>query len=234
MNRQEEDGGNGIGTLKETSLHAALKEHYARAGDRLEVPVEGYLIDIDRGTELIEIQTGNFSALKPKLEILLDDYQLRIVHPIARERWIRRLSLDGEVLARRKSPKRGRVEEIFNELVYIHRFLRHPNLTLEVIMVQEEVSWRDDGRGSWRRKGWSVYDRRLLSVIDSIAFNTPEEFVALLPKDLEDPFTNRDLATAAGLRMRLAQKMTYCLRSSGLLEQVGNRGRSYLYRLPAR
>jgi hypothetical protein len=165
------------------------------------------------------------------LENLLDQYLLRVVHPIARDRWIRRISLDGEVIARRKSPKRGRVEEIFNELVYIHSFLRHPNLTLEVTMVQEEVSWRDDGRGSWRRKGWSVYDRRLLSVIDSVVFNKPEEFAALLPDDLADPFTNRDLATASGLRMRLAQKMTYCLRSMGMLDQVGNRGRSFLFQL---
>lgn len=231
MDRQDEEGGNRIGTLKETSLHAALKEHFTRHGDRLEVPVDGFLVDIDRGSELIEIQTGNFSALKPKLEVLLDRFQLRVIHPIAREKWIRRISLDGEVLARRKSPKRGRVEEIFNELVYIHPFLNHPNLIIEVTMVQEEVSWRDDGRGSWRRKGWSVYDRRLLSVIDSISFHMPEEYAELLPKDLDDPFTNRDLATAAGLRMRLAQKMTYCLRSMGLLDQVGNRGRSFLYRL---
>lgn len=39
----------GIGTLNEKPLHAALKGWYARPGDRFEVPVDGYLVDIVRG-----------------------------------------------------------------------------------------------------------------------------------------------------------------------------------------
>jgi hypothetical protein len=37
-----------IGTLMETSLHAALKEWYAQPGDRTEVPMDGYVIDLVR------------------------------------------------------------------------------------------------------------------------------------------------------------------------------------------
>jgi len=73
-----------IGTLQETSLHAALKDWYARPGDRLEALLEGvpvtktvYHIDIIRQNQLIEIQTGNFSALKPKLKTLLPKYNVR-------------------------------------------------------------------------------------------------------------------------------------------------------------
>ena len=74
--------GEGIGTLRETSLHATLKDWLSQPGDRLEVPLAGYLIDIERGSELIEIQTGNFSALKPKLKAILDDHLVRVVHPV--------------------------------------------------------------------------------------------------------------------------------------------------------
>src|SRR3970040_1355318 len=56
-----------IGTLRETSLHAALKTWYARPGDELEASVEGYQIDLRRGAQLIEIQTRNFAALKRQL-----------------------------------------------------------------------------------------------------------------------------------------------------------------------
>ena len=35
-----------ISTLNEKPLHAALKEWYASPGDRFEVPVDGYLVDI--------------------------------------------------------------------------------------------------------------------------------------------------------------------------------------------
>jgi hypothetical protein len=55
---------NGIGTLQETSLHSALKAWYARPGDRFEVFIDGFYIDIVRSELLIEIQTRNFSAIK--------------------------------------------------------------------------------------------------------------------------------------------------------------------------
>ncbi|KKM70057.1 hypothetical protein LCGC14_1444570 [marine sediment metagenome] len=37
---------NHIGTLRENSLHAALKIWYQKPGDKLEEPFESYLIDI--------------------------------------------------------------------------------------------------------------------------------------------------------------------------------------------
>jgi len=228
---REKSDANGIGTLREMSLHATLKDWYAQPGDRLEVPVEGYLIDIERGRELIEIQTANFGSLKSKLDALLDDFQVRIVYPIARERWIRRVSKDGEVLSRRKSPKRGRVEHLFDELVYIPHYIERENLTIEALLIQDEITWVDDGRGSWRRKGWSVRDRRLLAVIDQQLFTGAADYLALIPEDLRDGFTNRDLAKRLGLRLRLAQKMSNCLRKIGVIEQAGKRDRAYLYRV---
>ena len=62
------NGSHQISTLNEKSLHAALKEWYARRGDRLEVSVDGFLVDIVRPRRgkrardlLVEIQTGNFA-----------------------------------------------------------------------------------------------------------------------------------------------------------------------------
>ena len=47
----------GIGLLNEKPLHASLKQWYARPGDRFEVAVGGFVIDIVRDDLLIEIQT---------------------------------------------------------------------------------------------------------------------------------------------------------------------------------
>ena len=45
-------------------------------GDRLEVPVGRFVIDLVRADgELVEVQTGGFSALGPKLDGLLDEYR---------------------------------------------------------------------------------------------------------------------------------------------------------------
>ena len=40
------------------------KAWYAAPGDRMEQPIDGYVADLVRGDELIEIQTRNFGALK--------------------------------------------------------------------------------------------------------------------------------------------------------------------------
>ena len=46
-------------------------------GDRTEQPVDGYVADLVRGDELIEIQTRNFGALKRKLSALLQNHAVR-------------------------------------------------------------------------------------------------------------------------------------------------------------
>lgn len=219
----------GIGSLGEGSLHAALKSWYARPGDRLEAPVDGFVIDIVGDDRLVEIQTGHFTAIRPKLERLLERHRLLLVHPVARERWIVRATSEGEVLGRRKSPQRGRVEDVFRELVRLPHLLPHPHLTLEVALIQEEQVLVDDGRGSWRRQHWSLFDRRLLAVLETHRFATPADLAALLPPGLPRPFSNRDLAAALACRPDLAQKMTYSLQAMGALARAGKRGRAGLF-----
>jgi hypothetical protein len=219
-----------IGTLGEKSLHAALKIWYAQPGDLLEQRLGRYVIDIVRGDLLIEIQTRNFSAIKAKLTRLLEKHPVRLVHPIAEQRWVLRLDGDKETrLSRRKSPKRGTVHDIFNELTRIPDLTRHPNFSLEVLLTQEEVIRVNDGRGSWRRKGWSEHDRKLLDVTGRVCLTEMQDYRALIPADLPQPFTNKELAGSLGCPNRLAQRMTYCLRRMDILEVTGVRSRAYLY-----
>src|SRR5688572_22026432 len=101
----------GIGLLNEKPLHASLKQWYARPGDRLEVTVDGFVIDIVRDDLLIEIQTGNFASIKSKLTKLVVCHRVRLVYPIVQEKWIVRSGTrNGKGAIRRKSPKRGRME----------------------------------------------------------------------------------------------------------------------------
>jgi len=216
--------------MQESSLHAALKKHYARSGGLQEAPVDGYLVDVVRQGLLIEIQTGNFTAIRDKLNVLLDNHHLLLVYPVAQEKWIVRLPAEGDTpISRRRSPKRGQVTEIFRELVRIPSLMTHPNLSLEVLLVREEEIRRDDGRGSWRRKGWSIVDHRLLEVVHSHLFQTPQDLLTLIPDSLQEPFTSKDLAAAMGVRRYIAQKAAYCLRNMQVIAIAGKRGRAYLY-----
>ena len=133
---------NNIGTLNEMSLHSALKAWYKHPGDRLEVNIDGFVVDIIRADHLVEIQTRNFSAIKHKLIKLIDHHKVRLVHPIPREKWIIRVDSNGrKSIGRRKSPKRGRIEHLFTELVSFPDLVAHPNFSIEVLFTQEEEIW---------------------------------------------------------------------------------------------
>jgi hypothetical protein len=226
-----------IGTLGEKSLHAALKEWYARPGDLLEWEVEGkYIVDIFRPStdatsgQCIEIQTRSLGKLKTKLAFLLERWPVRLVYPVAQERHIVRIDADGEIMSRRKSPKRRTIFHLFPELVSFPTLLIHPNLVLVVLLICEEELWLDDGRGSWRRKHRSIFDRRLVDVCEMVSLSTPADYAALLPTGLPDRFDTQELAQALRLPRSLAQKMAYCLREMAVLEVVGHRDRARLYR----
>jgi hypothetical protein len=227
-----------IGTLAEKSLHAALKAHYAQPGDLLETALDGYVIDIlrpaDEGAaspyECIEIQTRSVAKMKPKLLKLLDKYPIRVVHPVAQERFVIRIDVDGVIVSRRKSPMRGTVYHVFPELVSLPTLIQHPNFLLEVLLIREEQIWLDDGLGSWRRKHWSIHDRRLLEVGEAVRLSTVDDFAALLPPELEPEFDTGTLAKALKQQRPLARQMAYCLRAMGVIELCGKRGKSYVYR----
>ncbi len=223
-----------IGTLNEKPLHAALKDWYGKPGDRFEVRVGGFFIDIVRprpgqGDLLIEIQTSSVGKLKRKLLRLVDEHEVRLVHPIGQEKWILRMGEDGEPVGRRRSPKRGTVENVFAELVSFPRLLAHPNFTLEVLLVREEEVRVRDATVNWRRRGWATSERRLLEVLESRVFEKPEDMLALVPSTLPNPFTPVQLGRALGQPAWLARKMTYCLREMEMLEPAGKQGRSNLF-----
>jgi len=225
-----------IGTLNESPLHAALKRWYARPDDRLEVSVDGFIVDIVRRHPLmarellVEIQTGSFSSVRRKLTALTASHPVRLVYPIAREKWLVKLSGEGGGRPRRrKSPRHGAFEHLFEELVSFPRLLSNTNFALEVLLIHEEEVRRYVGKRAWRRRGWVTEERRLLEVVERRLFETPADVGALLPSDLGEPFTTADLAAAIGERRRLAQKMAYCLREMGMIAPVGKQGNALLY-----
>ena len=224
----------GIGLLNEKPLHASLKQWYAQSGDRFEVAVDGFVIDMVRDDRLLEIQTGNFAAIKSKLTQLVRSHPVRLIYPIAQEKWIVKLANDEcSKVTRRKSPKRGRVEDLFWEMVSLPQLMSNSNFSLEVLMIKEEEVRRYKDKRKWRRKGWGLEERRLLEVVNQRLFEEPSDWLALLPERLKS-FTARDLAEAIEIHQALAQKMAYCLRKAKFIQLLGKQGRANLYRIADR
>ncbi|MBM4090869.1 MAG: hypothetical protein FJ276_15815 [Planctomycetes bacterium] len=218
----------------ETQLHRQLKQLYAARGSRQEESLGGFRIDVMTADRLIEIQHGSLAAIRHKTVRLLADHRVLIVKPIvARKRIIKLQRRGGDVVSQRWSPKRGQVLDLFEELVFFTRVFPHPNLVLEVPLVEvEERRYPGHGNRRWRRPNdHEVEDLRLVRVASTHQFSTAADLLRLLPTDLPEPFHTGQLAHQLHVARRVAQRIAYCIRQTGAAVEVGKQGNARLYRL---
>jgi hypothetical protein len=227
----------GINLYSEHSLHSQLKEWLSEPGDRSEVLVDGRVVDLLKADgELVEVQTGSLGKIVPKALVLAaSGRRVRVVYPVAAETSIRRLDpKTGELLSVRKSPKRGDVWSLFDELVKAHGLIAAPLIEVEVLLVKAVDIKVRDGSGSWRSRGDRRADRILEEVISSRRLGSRSQWLALIPGSLPPPWSSASLGEALGIRPDRARKVLYCLARAGLLAETGKEGRRKLYELPAR
>lgn len=229
---------NGIGSLNESSLHAELKEWLFKDGDKTECPVDGYVVDLVRDDLLIEIQTRNFSSIKKKLKKLLKKHPIRLVYPLVASKWIVYIEdgdddtpdTEGKVLLRRKAPVKGKIHSIFKELMRLPEICGDPNFSFQVLFIFQDEIRCDDGKGSWRRKGVSIINKKLVEVIDSRTFTGVKDYLDLLPEGLPDRFTNKMIAKTGKINIKDVRKMTYSLGKMGALVRTGEKkGNEIIY-----
>ncbi len=187
--------------------------------------MDGFVIDIRRGDLLIEIQTGSFGAMGRKLDRLLADYRIQLVHPIATETYLHKPGAKP-----RRSPNRGSVYSVLDELVSIPTLLDHPNLTLDVFLVTVDKFQKHDPKARRGRGGWRTTDKQLRSIEELRHFTDTEDLVALMPTGLPETFTTADMAKAGRFGRSVAQKLAYCLRALDRIEVLERTKAGYVYR----
>lgn len=188
--------------------------------------LDGFVIDIRRGDLLIEVQTSSFAAMGRKLDAVLGRYRVLIVHPIAVETHLHRPGAKP-----RRSPKRGNIYSLFDELVSIPTLLDHPKLSIEVVLAAVDKHQRADPTLRRNRGGWRTHDRQLREVRARHRFDTVEDLRSLVPADLPSEFGTAELAVGAAISRDQAGKMAYCLRQLGVFEVLGRSRAGYRYRL---
>jgi len=123
----------------ETSLHRDLKTLYAGKDAQFEVSLGDYRIDVLSGGRLIEIQHGSLAAIRDKVKTLLADHTVVVVKPIVVQKLlVKRTRKNGPIAGQRMSPKRGKLVDLFDDLVHFTRVFPHKRLTLEVPLVDIE------------------------------------------------------------------------------------------------
>ena len=219
-----------IGGLNESPLHAALKRSLAPPGARFEVALDGYVVDAVCDGLLIEVQTRHVGALKRKLAHLLGAHRVRLIVPVASERWIVRRDTAGLTVSRRRSPKRADLLDALAALVGIPGLLDHPNLEVEAVLTRDEETREHRPGAAWRKRGWVTVERRLLDVLERHRMQGARAWLAALPSDLAEPFTTADIALGKASRRTVAQRAAFVLREAGVLSASGRVGRSLGYR----
>lgn len=221
----------------ETSLHRQLKALYAGDEGQQEVVCGDYRIDSVRGDELIEIQHGSLAAIRDKIRRLLVDHSVRVVKPIIANKTLIKLdSRGGAERNRRKSPKRGTLLDLFEELVYFTRVFPHERLTLELVLVDVEER-RFPGRGKRRRRNperdFQIEDQLLMQVVGTCCLSNAKDLWRLLPPRMPRQFHTGQLAERMNAPRWIAQRVAYCLRETGAVEVVGKQGNALIYRRAA-
>ena len=221
-----------IGTANESGLHRRLKLIYAGEGGRTEVELSGFIADaVGSGGELVEIQTGSFAPLRKKAAGIVPPAVLKIVCPVIVAKYLEYRDAEGAALPVRKSSRTGKVWDLFKGLVYAPELPLLPGVEVELALVDVAEERIRDGKGSWRRGGVSIGERRLLNLRERICLKKPADYLRFVPFAKNEEFSSGDLAGKAKIRVNLARKTLYVLVRLGIAGITGRQGNSNLYRL---
>lgn len=198
-----------INTYNESNLHEKLKTIFAlEFGGKCEEKVEGtkFIADVllEDGSA-IEIQTGNVSALKEKIEYFLSNKKkIKVVKPIIIEKQIEMLGTDGnEVLYRKKSPKKETAYSALRGLTGIFDKLTDENFTLVLLNVRctEQRQKTDEkiqlmNKSRRHLKNWIPLGKKLESIEEKTILKTNDDYKKLIPKSIPQKFTHKELRSA--------------------------------------
>ena len=220
-----------IGVLKEKPLHATLKWWLDDNPDHHEIPLPcGKVADIFDGTTVTEVQTGSFSPLRKKLEVLLPDYPVTVVHPVVRRKYLTWIDPDtGETTPARKSPRVGSFTDGGKELIYILPLLSHPNLTVRLVLIDAEEQRLADGWGNEGKRGSHRAVLLPISVEDTLTLREPADYAALIPAGLPDRFTAAQFGKAAKMQGRNLNGTLKVLLDRGVITRTEKQGNAWVY-----
>lgn len=222
----------GIGKLQEKLLHAALKFYVHPDETHHEIPLPcGAVADIFDGEKVIEIQNGNFSPFRLKLRRLLEEYPVTVIYPLPREKrlfWV--TPETGETAKPRRSNKKGRFSDAAPELLYISEMLFHPNLTLQLWLIDMDEYKLADGYGKDRKKRAHRLERVPVKMGEIREIRNREDLKSILPP-LPETFTAKEFLKAMGLKQgRKGSAALKLFVQTGIFSRE-KQGNAYIYRI---
>lgn len=222
----------GIGTLREKTVHAVLKNYYEEDEDRQEIPIDNFVADIYNGSEIIEIQTAQFNRMGEKLKCFLKKYKVTVVYPVPHRKYL--VWIDGETgeyTPKRKSPVTGNPYFIFPELYKIKPYLLDENLHFKVVLLDMEEFHLLNKSPKRRKKSAGKYDRLPIDMVEEVTIDRKEDYIQFIPYSLGDEFTSKEFAKEAHITISLAQVTLNILYHVGAVDKIGKSGNAIIYQV---
>lgn len=219
-----------ITTYMERSLHRSLKFHFCDDESKHEIKIGRHVADACDGKTIFEIQTGNFSPLRKKIQFYLEntDFDIVIVRPIAQNRKIFWVDEDSGEMKKvpRLSSKHENLASGIADLHYLNEFFGNSRLSFCFVLMEIDEIRLLDGYGNQKkiratsvdRLAGEIYSLHYIKRFDDIA----DAILPLLP---DESFGREELSKALklkGLKLWSVQKL---LLETNLLtcEKEGNK-----------
>lgn len=217
---------NVIGVLSEKTLHKTIKNLYEPNHLYQEIKIDNYYVDICKDNNIIEVQTKQFNKFRDKITYLLslNKYKINIVYPVFTSKMIYNIN-NGEITGPKKSPKKFRIPEVFHELYMIKQLLGHKDLMITLLLF-EINEYREITNN---RRGYFCYDRIPTKLVDEIVLKDNNDYIKLLPSDLNETFTSKEICLKTKTNVKYVNKMLNVMKHLNVVEVVGKDGRKLLY-----
>ena len=221
---------NGIGTLKERTLHAVLKRYYEPDESSHEVKIGRFVADIVGENGIIEIQTGQLFKLKPKLDCFLQYADTTVVYPVAKVKYVRWLDEQtGELSKRRKSPVSYDEFDVFYDIYPLRGYILNPRFHLVICFLEIEDIRSLNGWSKDKKRGSSRYDRIPINILDEIRLFSLDDYKRYLPKFKCENFTSAEYAAEFNISREISRSVLGVLQSGGLVKRSGKIGNNILF-----
>lgn len=223
-----------VGTQNEKLIHAALKNYYAPYADEQEIKIGSFFADAVSEDGIFEIQTKALYRLIPKLRTFLEFTRVNVVHPVISESRTLFINSDsGEVVSLSNPRKTQSLLKVFEELYSLRELLQNENLTIIItkLKIEKRVYFKGEKIPDLRSKSVRkkcVIEKYPLELVDEIRLENPRDYQRFLPDNLPECFTKAELSKAA--KEAKSSLRTEVLRSVGIIEKVGKKSNSFVYK----
>ena len=245
LDAQGIDGG--IGTLSEKQMHAAIKrficpdtschevkldvcDSYDENGEKMKK--RRFVADILKDGTVYEIQTGRLAPLHEKISWILENttYNIMVVHPIAKSKWVNVLNSKNDIEKRYRSPIKGKITDIAPEIYAFKDFIGSPRFALVILMIEAEQYMKNTAKNNRSRPRYKKYELIPVNLLSATVFSSIDDYKRFIPESLDEVFTVKQFSRETKIRGMDAYSAVHSLCDIKLLTTCGKIGKATAYR----